>query len=238
MKTKFTDYLQNVEHSIMRISSEKAERLLTTNDDAFELRSFLKQGKNFPNINKIITFVDWLDSYNNKIFDDWSNYVDISFKQSGQFIYFDIDPKTETEVNKSYKQWYNQLKNKKPVIVYLVDDSIQADPERMEQLYKTVKKMQANRKPTVQDKEISTDPQISNEIDKLKNQLQDRVDNGGESNKDNKSLFDSDIDLEADIKPNKDLVIDKYRKHKKASPQPTQAQKSDNKVKAAINKHK
>jgi len=222
MKTnKFFTYIDEATNSIMRVTTDDSKELLKTNDDMVELRSFIKKKTNFPNIDKVKDFIDWLDSYNDKIFEDWTEYVNISFKKSGNFIYFDIDVNEDVEMTKPYQQWYNQLTNKKPVIVYLIDDSVKSNPEKMERLYKVIKKMKINKNT------LSTKDTLAQELEgELQGKLsgEDSAKKGGVEKvigkyQDKKS---GDVGTSMEVEPqgtdsDVDSVIEKYKSKRENS---------------------
>jgi len=137
-------------------------------------------------------------------------------------------------MNKSYQQWYNQLTNKKPIIIYLIDDSVKSNPEKMERLYKIIKKMQINKNTTstkdtlaqeleseIENKLDGKVPKADKVIAKYHNQKSGELDT-------NMGVEDEDMGgIESDV----DIVIDKY-KNKGVEPE------SETDAETVINKYK
>ena len=169
MKT-FSEIL-NEGYSFIKILPKEANELLKI-VSVSGLRSFVKQNNSFVNIDGIKSFMEKLDEYNNKIFENWEEFVIIGFKRKKDIVFFDMEVlNKEFLKNQTYKKWYNRMLLEMPVIFYLVRTK-EHTKEAENSLHKIVNKFNINQQiidiaQAVEDDEFDEDSALEKVFDKF-----------------------------------------------------------------------
>ena len=203
MKT-FYQLLNEGRNSLIRINMDDSNLILSLSKSILKLRSFLKRNKDFPNFHKIKSFIDELDTYNNKIFDNWEDYIEIVFKQVNDFIFFDIQPTDDKIYNKTiYKRWYKEITKQIPVIVYFVSAKFEDDPEKVSRFYKIINKFMVNKETHSMENKLQSELE-SSRFNK------DDVDNVLNKFKSKDKSIKKDENIDTTSSKTVDDVLDKY----------------------------
>ena len=197
MKT-FSEIL-NEGYSFIKILPKEANELLKI-VSVSGLRSFIKKNNSFVNIDGIKSFIEKLDEYNNKIFENWEEFIIVGFKRKKDIVFFDMEVlNKELLKSQTYKKWYNKMLLEMPVIFYLVRTK-EYTKEAENSLHKIVNKFNINQQiidiaQAVEDDEFDEDSALEKVFDKF-------------LNKPKKDVFDKSSNLKVK------KVFDKYKKTK------------------------
>ena len=169
MKT-FSEIL-NEGNSFIKILPKEANELLRI-VSVSGLRSFIKQNDSFVNIDGITTFIEKLDEYNDKIFENWEKFIIVGFKRKKDIVFFDMEALNQKFLkSQTYKKWYNQMLLELPIIFYLVRTK-EYTKEAEASLQKIVNKFNINQEiidiaQAVEDDEFDEDSALEKVFDKF-----------------------------------------------------------------------
>jgi len=151
MNKTFNDLLVENRSLMFPISKQQFDQLESGTKNTASLVSFFEKD-DFPAAGCIKAFIKVLDIYNGKLFDNWKDYISLSFDHMDidgrEAVIFDIsvDPeKIDIEANVMYRRWWKALKSEKPTVVYYVKTETQEKEEQRIELFKVINKQAMNR---------------------------------------------------------------------------------------------
>lgn len=150
MKT-FNDLLVENRSLMFPITKQQFDQLESEAKNTASLVSFFEKS-DFPAAGCIKAFIKVLDIYNDKIFNNWMDYVSLQFDRVNvnerDVVIFNIavDPdKMDINTNILYRRWWKALKSEKPTVIYYVKTETQEKEEDRIELFRVINKQSMNR---------------------------------------------------------------------------------------------